>query len=75
MIASVGNYDYIIDWEFQTDGVIRVKVHISFAASHACKFQIKWWFSVKFLTVPKLKEWVWVLGTRDCSLDFLRISK
>ena len=28
MIASVGNYDYIIDWEFQTDGVLRVKVGI-----------------------------------------------
>ena len=28
MIASIGNYDYIIDWEFQTDGVIRVKVGI-----------------------------------------------
>ena len=28
MIASIGNYDYIVDWEFQTDGVIRVKVSI-----------------------------------------------
>ncbi|KAG0555527.1 hypothetical protein KC19_12G175500 [Ceratodon purpureus] len=26
MIASLGNYDYIVDWEFQTDGVVRVKV-------------------------------------------------
>ncbi|XP_010276880.1 PREDICTED: primary amine oxidase-like [Nelumbo nucifera] len=29
MAASVGNYDYIIDWEFQTDGLIRIKVALS----------------------------------------------
>ncbi|KAK9276175.1 hypothetical protein L1049_005706 [Liquidambar formosana] len=29
MAASVGNYDYIFDWEFQTDGLIRVKVGLS----------------------------------------------
>ncbi|PKA47705.1 Primary amine oxidase [Apostasia shenzhenica] len=29
MAASVANYDYIVDWEFQTDGVIRVKVGLS----------------------------------------------
>ncbi|PIA50055.1 hypothetical protein AQUCO_01300647v1 [Aquilegia coerulea] len=29
MAASVGNYDYIIDWEFQMDGLIRVKVILS----------------------------------------------
>ncbi|KAI7754197.1 hypothetical protein M8C21_019722 [Ambrosia artemisiifolia] len=29
MVASVGNYDYIFDWEFQTDGVIRIKVGLS----------------------------------------------
>lgn len=26
MAASAGNYDYIMDWEFQTDGLIRAKV-------------------------------------------------
>lgn len=26
MAASVANYDYIVDWEFQTDGLIRIKV-------------------------------------------------
>ncbi|KAH7549557.1 hypothetical protein ACOSP7_025596 [Xanthoceras sorbifolium] len=29
MAASVGNYDYIFDWEFQTDGLIRIKVGLS----------------------------------------------
>ncbi|EPS58276.1 hypothetical protein M569_16538, partial [Genlisea aurea] len=29
MAASVANYDYIVDWEFQTDGVIRIKVGLS----------------------------------------------
>ncbi|KAI3703412.1 hypothetical protein L1987_73464 [Smallanthus sonchifolius] len=29
MVSSVGNYDYIFDWEFQTDGVIRIKVGLS----------------------------------------------
>ncbi|XP_019058261.1 PREDICTED: primary amine oxidase-like isoform X1 [Tarenaya hassleriana] len=29
MAASVANYDYIIDWEFQTDGLIRAKVGLS----------------------------------------------
>jgi hypothetical protein len=26
MAASVANYDYIMDWEFQMDGLIRIKV-------------------------------------------------
>ncbi|CAN8246389.1 unnamed protein product [Cochlearia groenlandica] len=29
MAASVGNYDYIIDYEFQTDGLIKAKVGLS----------------------------------------------
>ncbi|KAH7686790.1 primary-amine oxidase protein [Dioscorea alata] len=29
MAASVANYDYIVDWEFQTDGLIRVKAGLS----------------------------------------------
>ncbi|XP_057728870.1 amine oxidase [copper-containing] gamma 2-like [Arachis stenosperma] len=29
MAAAVANYDYIIDWEFQTDGLIRAKVGLS----------------------------------------------
>ncbi|KAJ6426749.1 hypothetical protein OIU84_022357 [Salix udensis] len=29
MAASVGNYDYIFDWEFQTDGLIHVTVALS----------------------------------------------
>ncbi|KAL9242879.1 hypothetical protein vseg_016837 [Gypsophila vaccaria] len=29
MAASVANYDYIVDWEFQTDGLIKIKVGLS----------------------------------------------
>ncbi|XP_022861906.1 primary amine oxidase-like [Olea europaea var. sylvestris] len=29
MAASVANYDYIVDWEFQTDGLVRIKVGLS----------------------------------------------
>ncbi|KAL9321754.1 hypothetical protein ACSQ67_009807 [Phaseolus vulgaris] len=29
MAATLGNYDYIMDWEFQTDGLIRAKVGLS----------------------------------------------
>ncbi|KAK6947637.1 Copper amine oxidase, N2-terminal [Dillenia turbinata] len=29
MVSTIGNYDYIFDWEFQTDGIIRVKVILS----------------------------------------------
>ncbi|GAB2227122.1 hypothetical protein Droror1_Dr00008932 [Drosera rotundifolia] len=29
MAASVANYDYIMDWEFQTDGLIKIKVGLS----------------------------------------------
>ncbi|GAB2274109.1 hypothetical protein Dimus_008880 [Dionaea muscipula] len=29
MAASVANYDYIMDWEFQADGLIRMKVGLS----------------------------------------------
>ncbi|XP_015886446.3 amine oxidase [copper-containing] gamma 2 [Ziziphus jujuba] len=29
MAASVANYDYIVDWEFQTDGLIKITVGLS----------------------------------------------
>lgn len=31
MSASVANYDYIVDWEFQADGLIRIKVTLLFS--------------------------------------------
>lgn len=31
MIASAGNYDYIINYEFQLDGTICIKVHTLFS--------------------------------------------
>lgn len=42
MATSVGKYDYIVDWELQTDGVIRVKV----GESLICPFFL---FSFPFL--------------------------
>ncbi|GAV88591.1 Cu_amine_oxid domain-containing protein, partial [Cephalotus follicularis] len=29
LAATVGNYDYVFDWEFQTDGLIHIKVALS----------------------------------------------
>jgi hypothetical protein len=35
MVASVANYDYIMDWEFQMDGLVRIKVYyLSVVTSH-----------------------------------------
>ena len=33
MAAAVANYDYIVDWEFQTDGLIRAKVSIYYCSA------------------------------------------
>ena len=38
MAASVANYDYIVDWEFQTDGLIRIKVSALVLISHKSSF-------------------------------------
>ncbi|MQM23311.1 hypothetical protein Taro_056375 [Colocasia esculenta] len=40
MAASVGNYDYIVDWEFQMDGLIRVKVAFTSLSVFPCSYTV-----------------------------------
>uniref|UniRef100_A0A2P2JEL7 Amine oxidase n=1 Tax=Rhizophora mucronata TaxID=61149 RepID=A0A2P2JEL7_RHIMU len=58
MATTVGNYDYIFDWEFQTDGLIRIKVSLSGmlmvdGTPHENVYQIS---NIKEMTGPLVSE-------------------
>lgn len=49
MAASVANYDYIVDWEFQNDGLIRPKVSTAFIVRfnlRKCYFKLLFYWDI-----------------------------
>jgi hypothetical protein len=63
MAASVANYDYIMDWEFQMDGLIRIKVRIRYI--YASDHQLSSHFShEKMISARSQGMRIWLQHTR-----------
>lgn len=81
MAASVANYDYIVDWQFQTDGLIRVAVCTTSSqclSRHICLL----FFHIKSLcdrffdkTIFCGRQWQTIMGTFISRLAYYMIYK